>query len=625
MLVELSVVEQRYHAVMEVLSAGAPVVEVAARYGVSRKTVHAWVRRYRDEGLPGLSDRSHRPHHHPWQLAADVEARICELRRAHPRWGPRRLGHELDRAGVSPVPSRSSIYRTLVRQNLITPKARKRPRSDYVRWERSESMALWQLDIMGSVMIADDTTATGTREVKLITGIDDHSRYLVLAAVVAHPTSRAVCRAFLAALAEFGVPEQVLTDNGMQFTGAYVHPKRSEVLFERICRRNGIDHLRTKIRSPTTTGKIERFHQSIQVELLDPHLAEHGPFGDIAAAQAAVDTWVHDYNHTRPHQARDMDPPAVHFVPVPACERADLPLWAPPELTGVPTPTPPGQPTEQPTEALTEALPAPAALVPTVDLRPPPAHRDLDALAPVELDRVVPASGNLAVAGQQFWLGTQRAGRTVRFWIDTTTVHLAVDGVYLKTLPSRITTTGLARLRADGARPAGPPPARPAATERDPVEVHRTVNRSGNVSLAGQYVPVGAQHAGQRVIIRFDNDLAQVILDDTIVRTRPLVLSRAQRHRLRAAQIAAPRPAAAIEPERTQRRVSAHGETQVIGQRVPVGRRYAGRLVTIEIGETTLFVFDETGTILLNQIPRTSTKTLARHKPYGVSRNRTTG
>jgi transposase len=88
MLVELSVVEQRYHAVMEVLSAGAPVVEVAARYGVSRKTVHAWIRRYRDDGLGGLADRSHRPHHHPWQLAPDVEARICELRRAHPRWGP---------------------------------------------------------------------------------------------------------------------------------------------------------------------------------------------------------------------------------------------------------------------------------------------------------------------------------------------------------------------------------------------------------------------------------------------------------------------------------------------------------------------------------------------------------
>lgn len=211
------------------------------------------------------------------------------------------------------------------------------------------------------------------------------------------------------------------------------------------------------------------------------------------------------------------------------------------------------------------------------------------------------------------------------FWIDTTTVHLAVDGTHLKTLPSRITTTGLARLRADGARPAGPPPANPAVTDGAPVEVHRLVNSSGNVSLAGQHVPVGAHHAGRRIIVRLDHDLAHVIVDNKIVRTRPLVLTSAQRQRLRAAQIARPRPTTATEPERTQRRVSAHGETQVIGQRVPVGRRYSGRLVTIEIGETTLFVFDETGTILLNQTPRTSTKTLTRHKAYGVSRNRTTG
>jgi len=119
MLVELSVVEQRYHAVMEVLSAGVAKTEVARRCGVSRKTVHEWVGKYEAGGLAGLADRSHRPHHHPWQIAAEVEAAICELRRNHPRWGPRRLAHELARAGISPVSSRSSIYRTLVRHGLV--------------------------------------------------------------------------------------------------------------------------------------------------------------------------------------------------------------------------------------------------------------------------------------------------------------------------------------------------------------------------------------------------------------------------------------------------------------------------------------------------------------------------
>src|SRR5262245_24904148 len=209
MLVELSVVEQRYHAGMEVLAAGVPVVEVAERYGVSRKTVHAWLNRYRDEGLAGLADRSHRPHGHPWQVPAAVEVAICELRRAHPRWGPRRLGFELERAGCpGPVPSRSTIYRVLVRHGLVAAVARNRRREDYRRWERPVAMQLWQLDIMGSVF-----SASG-RDLKLISGVDDHSRCCVIAKVVTRATGRAVCQAFVEAMATYGVPDEVLSDNG---------------------------------------------------------------------------------------------------------------------------------------------------------------------------------------------------------------------------------------------------------------------------------------------------------------------------------------------------------------------------------------------------------------------------
>src|SRR5215472_17693089 len=86
-LVELSVVEQRYRAVLEV-RAGVPVTEVAARFGVSRQSVHAWVRRYAEGGLGALADRSRRPDACPHQLDAEVEAVVCEMRREHPRWGP---------------------------------------------------------------------------------------------------------------------------------------------------------------------------------------------------------------------------------------------------------------------------------------------------------------------------------------------------------------------------------------------------------------------------------------------------------------------------------------------------------------------------------------------------------
>ena len=110
MLGELTVVEQRFNAVMEVLRDGLTVVEVAERYGVSRQAVHGWLRRYAAGGLDALADRSHRPDSCPHQMPAEVEARLCELRRHHPTWGQRRLAHELARGGIDP-PGRSSIYR----------------------------------------------------------------------------------------------------------------------------------------------------------------------------------------------------------------------------------------------------------------------------------------------------------------------------------------------------------------------------------------------------------------------------------------------------------------------------------------------------------------------------------
>jgi transposase len=231
MLQELSVVEQRYLAVREVLD-GANVTDVATRYGVDRRTVHRWLVRYATEGLGALADRSSRPDRCPHQIQPEIEARIVGLRKAHPGWGPRTILSKLRRELEEP-PSRSSIYRCLVRHRLIEPKPRRRRAKDYRRWERSRPMELWQMDVMGEVLLQDGT------ELKAITGIDDHSRYCVSAKVVARATARPVCDALLEALARHGVPEQILTDNAKVFTGRLA-AKPALVAFDRICLANGI-------------------------------------------------------------------------------------------------------------------------------------------------------------------------------------------------------------------------------------------------------------------------------------------------------------------------------------------------------------------------------------------------
>lgn len=307
-----ALVEYRYRAVREVL-AGSPIGEVAARYGTSRQSLHAWRRRFEDEGMPGLADRSRRPRTSPTRLPGEVEALVCELRRQHPRWGARRIVYELGLVGLDPVPGRATVHRVLVRNGLVRHQQQEHPRK-YRRWQREAPMHLWQLDLVGGVPLADG------RECKMVTGIDDHSRFVVIAAVVAVPSGQAVCSAFTAAMRRYGVPFEVLSDNGKQFTGRHIRPQPVEVLFERVCRQNGINQRLTKPRSPTTTGKIERFHKTLRRELLD-HVV---PFESLAAAQDAIEAWVHAYNHQRPHQALNMATPASVFRPH-APARADQP------------------------------------------------------------------------------------------------------------------------------------------------------------------------------------------------------------------------------------------------------------------------------------------------------------
>src|SRR4051794_16457111 len=126
-LVALSVIEQRYRAVIAVLD-GASLSEVAAEVGVSRQTLHAWLGRYRRAGLAGLADRSHQTLSCPHRASAEIEAVVCELRRAHPKWGALRILHELMRGPAPPerLPSRSTVNRILVRHGLVIARARRR-------------------------------------------------------------------------------------------------------------------------------------------------------------------------------------------------------------------------------------------------------------------------------------------------------------------------------------------------------------------------------------------------------------------------------------------------------------------------------------------------------------------
>jgi transposase InsO family protein len=461
-LIELGVVEQRHRAVLEVVD-GLPVTEVALRHGVTRQTVHRWLRRYAASGLAGLADASSRPASCPHQIPAHVEARVVEMRGLRPDWGPRTIAYHLAREGLEI--SRSAIYRCLVRQGLIAPQRRKRKRADYRRWERSRAMELWQMDVMGGVRLE------GGREAKIVTGIDDHSRFCVCAKLTMRATARPVCEAFTVAMARHGIPEQVLTDNGKVFTARF-GPGAGPVLFDRLCREHGVRHLLTAPRSPTTTGKVERFHKTLRAELLAGRV-----FASLGEAQRELDRWVHHYNSERPHQGVAMAVPAERF---------------------------------------TSALDSPPAGVAAgAEERPE------DAPLPRSQLRRVSREGRVSFEDRRYQVGAWLAGETVEV--------TACDGL-LEVAHRGVLVASHVRRRNPKVIAAAPPPQAPRPPVPGGRPVLRKVGSNGGVSFAGTCYRAGNAHRGEQVELRLVGDRVEIAKDGALIKSWPARHDRFREH-----------------------------------------------------------------------------------------------
>src|SRR5215472_9820042 len=240
----------------------------------------------------------------------------------------------------------------------------------------------------------------------------------------------------------------------------------------------------------------------------------------------------------------------------------------------------------------------------------------------LEVDRLVPPSGNLQLGGQQVWLGPALAGRKITIWVDETSLHVLLDGTRLKTLPSRLGVTELARLASDGARSAGPSPL-PSGTGTA-IEVERMVNAHGLAGLAGAQVSVGYELAGQKVILRMDGTQMTVISHDgTLLRTMPCPVPGPDRARLRGARRAAASAPAPSGPVTVQRRVSSRGGIMVATQKIQVGLIHAGKIVTVTAGDHSFRIQVDAETVRV--VPRTTTSEIHRYKANATDRRSLAG
>jgi transposase InsO family protein len=267
--------------------------EVAREYGMSRFWVQQLVHRFEVEGEAAFSPRSRRPHTSPQAVGAELEDRIIRYRKELSKKGldagAETIAAHLAGDGIQPVPATSTIWRILSRRGFVVPQPQKRPRSSWKRFCADQPNERWQADIT-HWWLADGS------EVEILNILDDHSRVCIASVARRVTTAVQVKNTFLAAFGRWGMPAEVLTDNGAIFTGKQRGQGRVTLEVQLGLRGIRISHSRPY--HPQTCGKVERFHQTLKKWLTaQPRAAT------IAGLQHQLDRFTGYYNTMRPHRA----------------------------------------------------------------------------------------------------------------------------------------------------------------------------------------------------------------------------------------------------------------------------------------------------------------------------------
>jgi transposase InsO family protein len=285
---------------------GWPVALAAEAAGVSRATTYKWLRRYRDEGGPGLLDRSSRPHRSPRHLSPEAEARIIRMR-VRRRFGPHRLAPLLGHP-------RSTIGKVLVRRGFSRLADTDKPTGVPIRYVRDRPGELVHQDHkkLGRVPLGGGHRVHGRAGHRHDGGGYDHLEVVIddasrVACVVPVPdesgtsAARALAEAAIF-FAEHGVRiERVLTDNARSYTSSRAYAGLLEDL--------GIRHKHTRPYRPQTNGKAERFIRTLLTEW-----AYARPYRSNAERLRALPRWVRHYNEQRHHTALEGRTPMAVLV-----------------------------------------------------------------------------------------------------------------------------------------------------------------------------------------------------------------------------------------------------------------------------------------------------------------------
>ena len=264
-------------------------------FGITRKTGYKWVERYKENA--DLSDKSRKPFTIANRTPIETEERIVVLRAENPGWGAKKLKEVLERQGHE-IPCVKTVNNILNRYGCISAEESRKHQA-FTRFEKEHCNEMWQTDFKGEFRMADNNYCYP------LNIFDDHSRFVIKIAP-ALSTANKVIPAFRSAFCEYGMPNSVLSDNGAQFAGF----RQGYTRFEKWLMNHDVLPIHGRIKHPQTQGKIERFHRTMQEELL-----KHTVMENIDDANNKFQLWREKYNNIRPHEALGMKCPAEVYIP----------------------------------------------------------------------------------------------------------------------------------------------------------------------------------------------------------------------------------------------------------------------------------------------------------------------
>ncbi len=302
----MDVQEQRVQFAVAAARKEKSLTALCQEFGISRPTGYVWQKRYQQEGIAGIAERSRRPRQSPQQTVPELEQRVVEMRQRYPDWGARKLQVLLAREGVEL--RRSTIHRILLRHDLVRNRDRHSPAIE--RFERATPNELWQMDYKSP---KGWNAAAGPLSV-----LDDHSRYLLVLQAVWSTRAELVREQLESAFLSCGLPSAMLMDHGTPWWSALA-PSGATGLTVWLMKQ-GIQLHWSGFRHPQTQGKVERFHGELERALRLRAAPRREP-------QPWLDAYRWEHNHVRPHEALGMQTPATLWRKSPRRYEPQPPRW----------------------------------------------------------------------------------------------------------------------------------------------------------------------------------------------------------------------------------------------------------------------------------------------------------